>query len=220
MARKKTAYRPQRFRDGGAVSAPLHVEIDTPAAHIAADAATADLLEAVAPDSREAIIQRWQKAGLTDHQAGFLRENPELIDDPGTLEAAVAHARMKGHEIDSPQYFDEVRGYADRHLGPPPKDEYALDDEPYQPSKSESLPDDYEPPSRSRTRSIVSAPVSKDWGYSATSGAVNGERPGQVHMTPGMKEAAKMSGLTELEYAQQVIELRRRKSEGDYGGSP
>jgi|ERR1700730_3590112 hypothetical protein len=95
---------------------------------------------------------------------------------------------------------------------------------PYQPAKLNESPtlehEDYEPPSERKTRSIVSAPVSREYGYSALQGGSGGERSGKVHMTPAMKESARISGLTELEYAEQVIELRRRKSEGDYGGSP
>jgi hypothetical protein len=215
MARKKTAYRPQRFRDGGAVSAPLDIEIDTPRAHIAADAATSDLLEAMAPDSHEAIIQRWQKAGLTDHQAGFLRENSDLLDDPKTLEAAVAHARMKGHEVDTPEYFDEVRAYGDRHSGPPPADE-----SPYQPTKLYSPEVETEPlPSERSVRSVVSAPVSKEWGYSSLQGGSGGERSGQVKMSPAMKESARISGISELEYAENVLRLRREKADGHHGGA-
>jgi hypothetical protein len=45
MAHFKTRYRPKPYRDGGAV--PLEIQVDSPAAHVAADTATAHLQRAV-----------------------------------------------------------------------------------------------------------------------------------------------------------------------------
>jgi hypothetical protein len=45
MGSLKSRYRPKPYRDGGAV--PLEIQIDTPSAHLAADAATDHLLRAV-----------------------------------------------------------------------------------------------------------------------------------------------------------------------------
>jgi hypothetical protein len=47
------------------------------------------------------------------------------------------------------------------------------------------------------------------------------ERGGRVVMTPAMKDAARISGISEVEYAEQVLRLREAKKNGDYhGGQP
>jgi hypothetical protein len=66
-----------------------------------------------------------------------------------------------------------------------------------------------------RSRSMVSAPVSRD-GVPSSSG----EKPGQVRLTAMQKEAAKIAGITEKEYAEQVLRLRGEKLNGNYGGQP
>ena len=63
----------------------------------------------------------------------------------------------------------------------------------------------------------MSAPVSRE---TSANGYGGGDRPGKVTLTPAMKEAAKVSGISEIEYAEQVLRLRKAKANGDYGGSP
>ena len=68
--------------------------------------------------------------------------------------------------------------------------------------------DDDEPEERS---SIVSAPVSRDIPSS------NGTRQsGVVKLTPAQREAAKVAGITETEYAKQYARLLEEKANGNY----
>jgi hypothetical protein len=163
--------------------------------------------------SREERAQRIREAGASPEHISFLLANPRMLDGDGFNTTAKAHwqAIEAGHEVDSPEYFRAVKS-AFNNMVSPPEDV----PEPVVKRKAAKVESDYDSPN---SRSMISAPVSRDWGTTATSGAVNGERPGQVHMTVAMKEAARISGLTDREYAEQVLELRRRKSEGDYGGS-
>jgi hypothetical protein len=64
---------------------------------------------------------------------------------------------------------------------------------------------------------IVSAPVSRG-GNGA--GSYGGQSDSKVVMTPDMKMAAKISGISETLYAEQVLRLREAKKNGDHGGQP
>ena len=60
----------------------------------------------------------------------------------------------------------------------------------------------------------VSAPPSRQVPSS------NGYRDdGRITLTIAQKEAARISGVDESTYARQLLELNRRKAQGDYGGS-
>ncbi len=64
-----------------------------------------------------------------------------------------------------------------------------------------------------RIRSMVSAPVSREAPANS-----QGERPGRVTLSAAQKEAAKIAGVSEKDYAEQVLKLREAKSNGYYGG--
>jgi hypothetical protein len=45
------------------------------------------------------------------------------------------------------------------------------------------------------------------------------DRPGSITLTPAQKEASRISGLSEVEYARQLIRLREEKAQGNYIGN-
>lgn len=89
------------------------------------------------------------------------------------------------------------------------------------PPKPQAAPAPEAPLQEPRNRSsLVSAPVSKET-YANGSYDSYGDRPGTVRLTVSQKEAARFSGLTEAEYALQVLRLREEKANGNYhGGNP
>jgi hypothetical protein len=233
--RTKSHYR--KFRDGGAVTAdtppvPPVAIIDIDRNDTAPDEASSafqaqiDALrrsEQIAKDraaqkaapppqlSRAESIQKWQQNGLSDSQAAFLNANPEMVDNPNMLEAATRQAHIAGHQVDSQEYFDSVKSYFHRHLNPP-----AAEPE-YQPTNLSTPAAETEPlPSMPSRGSLYSAPVNRE---SASTG-YSGDGPGSVRLTVAMKEAARIAGISEREYAEQVLRLREEKSQGHYGGAP
>jgi hypothetical protein len=62
-------------------------------------------------------------------------------------------------------------------------------------------------------KSVVSAPVSRE--APSSSGT---RTPGTVRLTALQREWAKASGISEAEYAKQVVNLQREKANGSYGG--
>jgi len=78
-------------------------------------------------------------------------------------------------------------------------------------------PEQVELPARA---SMVSAPVSRD---TVATGSYNsyGDRLGRVTLSVAQKEAARISGISDREYAEQLLRLREEKANGNYhGGQP
>ena len=68
-----------------------------------------------------------------------------------------------------------------------------------------------QPPSPQSPSRFVSAPVSREPNFS-------GQRPsgGKVTLTPQEKEAAKLAGITEVEYGRQLLRYRQMQASGEY----
>jgi hypothetical protein len=182
--------------------------------------------------SREEKSQHWRDNGIGGDDLQYLHE---LEDHPQITVAAVADARKQGHAEDTQQFHQAVKTNF-RKLLPQLKqsdhvaeleDAYAAGDVGRQAeittriSKAETARarlEDEDESDRRRGR-IVSAPVSRDT-MGTGGGSYGADRPGKVTMTPEMKMAAKISGISETEYAQQVLRLREEKLNGNYTGRP
>lgn len=173
------------------------------------------------PQTRADRIAQWRSQGFSRDQAEYfneLKENPEITHQ------AVMRARQDGPIDENSQAFhDKVRANFQLLQGVHPAD-VKLDEE--TPPKVSGA---HEPVSVKRhspvlpevqnNPSLFSAPVSRE--TSANGGRDSyGERPGQVRMTPAMKEHARISGISEAEYAENVLRLRQEKKDGFYGGQP
>jgi hypothetical protein len=65
-------------------------------------------------------------------------------------------------------------------------------------------------------RSFVSAPVARE--AMSWSGRRE-DRPGRITLTIAQKEAAAIAGVSEVQYAEQLIRLREEKANGNYIGN-
>jgi len=140
-------------------------------------------------------------------QKEWLRRHRDVLDDPRRLAhlgAAHHDALAEGNAADSPEYFS----FLERRLGYRSDVPGAL---PFDPMDSVSKPT---APAR---RVMVSAPVSRS--ASASGGADLTAMRGRVELTPQEREAAKISGVTEREYAQQKVRLMLAKRDGQYPGA-
>jgi len=140
-----------------------------------------------------------EKFNLPVLAKSWLRLHPEYLNNP-RKNAMIQNLHYdvvdEGHEPYSQGYFESL----EQHLG--------MRQRPQQDDQ------DDDPPQRNRS-SMVSAPVSRDGPSSAS-----GEKPGQVRLSALQKEAAKIAGISEKEYAEQVLRLREEKKSGNYGGAP
>jgi hypothetical protein len=162
-------------------------------------------LDAAVKAASEAKVETVERAkdpldamNIPNTAKDYLRLHPELLTNQrknAKIQALHYDIIDEGHEAYSKEYFDSM----DIHLGYKEKPE-AIEQE------------DEDPPERTR---FMSAPVSREVPPDR-----NGDRPGRVTLSVAQKEAAKIAGITEKEYAEQVLELRKQKANGHYGGQP
>jgi len=199
----------KRIKDGGAVPADDAPALSRIAAEMSAEAAPAANAapeRAVEPQAshREGQFTKWRQQGLSGAQAAFLSKNPHMADHPSLL-ATAAMAAKEGcqlHDIepDTEEYFEVLKAKFDDLLKPAPR--Y------FEPEGGfESAP---------RERStIVSAPVERHVPSS------NYRDRGQIRLTDAQRDAARIAGISESLYEQQLQRLNAAKEEGHYhGGQP
>ena len=134
------------------------------------------------------------KSNLPDEAKTYLRAHPDLITDPrknARLQAWHWDAIDAGHDPFSKPYFEFI-------------------DEKRQPKKVEKVEKVEEQQQRTN---IVSAPVSRE----VPSGG-GARQSGKITLTKDEQEAAKISGITETEYARQKAALLLAKQNGQYTG--
>lgn len=243
MTRIKSRYR--TFRDGGAVTAdpsPIAVPpdaADVPASTDSDDAAIAfreqisnlnraEEMQRQRPpqrSSRAVMLEGLRQQGLSETAITFLAENPAIADAPALADQAAKAARAEGHEPDTPGFFQSVRSHfaelaaeddrgaiasametASRYSG-------ATSAEPI--AEMAALERD----KFNRSAAMVSAPVSREAAVS-WSGQRPAQRPGQVRLSVAQREAAKIAGISETEYAIELLnfEEAKRRDPQKYGG--
>lgn len=176
------------------------------------------------PSTREGRMLAWRNQGFSDDQAHHLNR---MHENPDLTARAYQAAKTSGMPEDSQAFHDLVSVHYDKIAGdttvPRMKDpltaspdatEFTEDPAPAPKRKRGGAVDD----DLSRPTRFMSAPVSRDGGTMALGGSYGRDRPGTVTLTPAMKEAAAIAGISLREYAEQVLELRKRKADGDYGG--
>jgi hypothetical protein len=117
-------------------------------------------------------------------------------------------AHQGGHVADSDEFHSAVKEHWQALRAPPARTSPAVESSP-------EFLEHLDLPEPRRSTSFMSAPVSRE---TASTGYSHDDGPGRVRMTPAMKEAARISGLTDLEYAANVLRLREEKAQGNYGG--
>lgn len=141
------------------------------------------------------------RTNLPQTAKDWLRSHPEYLSDPrknAKIQSLHWDVLDEGHQPFSHEYYSSL----ETHLGlrAKPRQDAAEDDqEVVQPTR----------------KSVVSAPVSREAPSSS-----GGRSSGQVRLTALQREAAKMAGITETEYAKQLTALAQAKANGSYGGQP
>jgi hypothetical protein len=123
-------------------------------------------------------------------QSGLADVSPEYF---AHLDDRLAAMQEQQDERDGQEIVEEMERLAAANGAPRP--------EPRRPPPSH-------PPSPSP--SIVSAPVSR------SAPTMSGTRYGRITLSPEQREAARIAGITEAEYARWLPELERAKAEGRY----
>lgn len=127
----------------------------------------------------------------------WLRKNPEYLTSPrknAKIQSLHWDVVDEGHAPFSTAYYESL----EQHLGM------------REATRTNSDQDD-EPEARPARReaAIVSAPVNREG-----SGSSNGNGGGGIRLSAAQREAAKLSGITEAEYAKQLVKYNKAKEEG------
>ena len=144
------------------------------------------------------------RLNLPHNAKQWLKKHPEYVYDM-RKNAKIQAVHWDVVDEGIPEYTDEYYEVMEEKLGlrQPSRqaqhvEEDDMDDEPVAPLR----------------RSAVSAPPSRE------PPASQGLRNSQIKLSPAQKEAAKIAGIEEKEYAKQLMRLRDEKANGNYGGQP
>jgi hypothetical protein len=207
MANLKTRYR--KYRDGGAVPAD-----DTAAMADVTTPTDLPALEAKALTEEQQLIDNLEMPSAAKE---WLKERPQYVfDAQENARIRVVHNALlrEGHEPYSPSYFAE----AEKRLAEPEEVDRSAVDEALAQARAAAPVEDVFDHENSRLRIsprrvAVSAPPSREVPSS------NGSRDqGRVTLSLQQKEAARISGISEEEYAMQMLRLRQEKEAGHYTG--
>lgn len=159
----------------------------------------------------------------------YIKAHPDMIKHPQVLAQAADEVSRgdHGYPEHSLAYFDLVKAnFEDRMRNEPPPEE---------PVKPKHKPEvslrngsavvagDIDEPHRgdrsafgyaSRDRVVGNSAMDRYWFGGGE------DRPGKVTLSIAQKEAARIAGISEKEYAEQVLRLREEKANGHYGGAP
>jgi hypothetical protein len=223
MARLKSRYR--QYAAGGAVQAEPPVaspdvvmSIDTDTA-LSGDDPSDALQKQINALRNSEQIQRQQSEHATQvaRLTALIGQNPDMIQNPMLLQMAANEVEREGHNLPlhSDEFFHKVKANFEgrmRRLNEP-------DDLPLKPS-IEPAPKFFEVPEpKPRSNpSMYSAPVSREVPGSSREATeiASGRASSRVTLSIEQKDMARRLGQTEREYAEGLLELRRRKSEGFY----
>lgn len=139
------------------------------------------------------------RTNLPQTAKNWLRAHPDYMTDQrknAKIQSLHWDVVDEGHAPFSDTYYESL----EQHLGMRAKPRQIA---------SEDDPED-EP-----RRVNVSAPVSREIPTSS-----GNRSTGTIRLTAAQREAAKMAGITEVEYGKQLVALNQAKANGSYGGQP
>jgi hypothetical protein len=165
------------------------------------------------------VLQFWRSNGLDESGERFLLNHPQHII--GLTDFASQRARQHGHEPGSAAHTEAAKAIFHENLAHleaqaaanVPTQSMSHEPAPYRPAPPAApAPAPPLPQVEDERPSIVSAPVSREAPSEST-----GRRASQIRLTVEQREAARMAGITEVEYARQLQRLdAAKREEGRY----
>jgi hypothetical protein len=150
--------------------------------------------------TREEKLEAW---GLSEGEKRFLIDNPEMLDHDNILAAAIQTATRAGIDRSAPEFLPTVKQNFDAHL-------HRFQEQVRAESPQFFRPSPVATPSRPSPASFTSAPVSRE-----ASGDRPARPPSKITLTAEEKEASRIAGISELEYAKQKARLIQAKARGE-----
>jgi hypothetical protein len=163
------------------------------------------------PPTREQKLAMWKQQGMTEDDAQFLSENPQMVDLHDVTRIAADEAAQH-HARGTPQHRERTKTLFDEHLAHL-QAQQAQAAASAQPTPAFFRPPPAPAPAAPDPASIYSAPVSR-----GTPSGETGQRPARmIRLTPEEQEYARVAGVSDVEYARQKQRLALAKANGDYG---
>ena len=158
--------------------------------------------------------QQQSQQPMPAHVEKWLADHPQYMDpNDQVAQAEIYTATLKcnrdGKSWEQPDFIPTL----ERHLGIAPATNGQQHRPIERPSPAPAAPRYAAPPRQQQQRSAIpmSAPVSRDSPSMAT-GRPTG---GPVQLTAAQREAARFSGISEAEYARQLVKMERMKAAGE-----
>jgi hypothetical protein len=158
------------------------------------------------PVTREQKLHYWRQQGMSEAEARFLQQHPDMIDFPQVATVAANEALAAGHDRDSAPYWSALKMNFDNHI-----DRMRAQANP----AAQPTPEFFQPPPPPAppTRSnIVSAPVSRSVPGSNIERDLN---PKQMTLSAEELAIAKASNISAADYARGKLQLLREKARGE-----
>ena len=157
--------------------------------------------------------QQQSQQPMPAHVQKWLSEHPEYCDpNDQVAQAEIYTATLKcnrdGKSWEQPDFIPTL----ERHLGIAPRTNGHDAQQRFERPPAPAAPPRYAaPPRQQRSMPPMSAPPSRDV-PSFSTGRPTG---GPVQLTPAQREAAQFSGVSEAEYARQLVKMNRMKAAGE-----
>jgi hypothetical protein len=170
------------------------------------------------PEPEQSLDARIDALGLPPHAREWVRQHESVVTDEATnAKARALHGQLlaQGHHAYSADYMRQMEiglGFAE-----PEADDNAREAALAVARSAQRRAPPPDPEERSLSRRGYSAPVSREYGPSSYDELQTGSRSGMITLGPAEKEAAKIAGVSEAEYAHQMLKLRELKARGQYG---
>lgn len=143
-----------------------------------------------------------QKAPVPFHVQQWIKKHPDYLSDPEkNADIQYFHRKVirEGIDIDSEEYLPRMEVL----LGLRQTEEEAEVEIPAKPA----------PKATPQRQAPVSAPVSRE-----APSSPDGDRGGVIKLTGAQRDAAKIAGVTEKVYAENLAKINKMKANGTYGG--
>ena len=163
------------------------------------------------PPTREEKLGYWRSQGMPEDQVEFLKENPAMIDFSELAAFAANEALQAGHERGSRGHMQAMKETFDKHLA-----HLQAQAQQTEPTAMQETPRFFQPPPPKpapERAPIVSAPISRTV---PGSGPRDYETdPRRVTLSVEERQIAKLSGVSETDYARGKLELQARRARGE-----
>jgi len=170
--------------------------------------------EAVQQPPPQAAEPPQQQSAMPAHIEKWLAEHPQYCDRNDQIaQTEISLATMKATRDGLTWNDDEFLPSIERYLGIAPRSNGHAEQRPIErPAPAPAAPPRYAaPPRQQRSTAPVSAPPSRD----VPSFSTGRPQGGPVRLTPAQQEAARFSGISEQEYARQLVKMERMKASGE-----